>query len=295
MVSNDGGGGERVLWQMVKSMRMEHPRFACVVFSGDVTASAAQILAKVRGRFGIDLTEEDVDFVFLRTRGFVEAKYYPVFTMLGQSLGAVVMALEALQLCNPHVLLDTMGYSFTLPVFHHLGRCWTGCYVHYPTISVDMLQAVAAGSSGHTSRAIFRLPGLRRAKLHYYRFFAALYGLMGRSAHLVMTNSSWTRANIEQLWSHNKNVTSTVFPPCNVRHLVQTPLKGRDHNLIVSIAQFRPEKDQALQIRALARLLSRRQADFPDLRLVLIGSCRHADDEALVASLRRLAAEVSHA
>jgi len=289
---NDGGGGERVLWQMVKSIRVAHPKFSCVVFSGDVTASPEQILAKVRGRFGIDLTAADVSFVFLRTRGCVEARYYPVCTMLGQSLGAVVMALEALQLCNPHVLLDTMGYSFALPVFHYLGRCWTGCYVHYPTISVDMLQAVAEGRSAHNNRALFNLPLLRAAKLRYYRLFAALYGVMGRAAHLVMTNSSWTRGNIEQLWPRCRLVTSTLFPPCNVAHLVLSPLEGRDRNLIVSIAQFRPEKDQALQIRALARLLARRREDFPSLRLVLIGSCRHADDEALVAGLRSLASEL---
>lgn len=42
------------------------------------------------------------------------------------------------------VFVDTTGYAFSFPVARYLGGCSVGCYVHYPTISTDMLAAVAS-------------------------------------------------------------------------------------------------------------------------------------------------------
>ena len=38
-------------------------------------------------------------------------------------------------------MIDSMGYSFTYPLFV-LAGCRVGCYIHYPTISTDMLKKV---------------------------------------------------------------------------------------------------------------------------------------------------------
>lgn len=38
-----------------------------------------------------------------------------------------------------------MGYSFTFPIFRFFGSCTVGAYVHYPTISDDMLEKVYNG------------------------------------------------------------------------------------------------------------------------------------------------------
>ncbi|KAG7277705.1 hypothetical protein CRUP_024525 [Coryphaenoides rupestris] len=35
-----------------------------------------------------------------------------------------------------------MGYAFTLPLFRYLGVCTVASYVHYPTVSTDMLSVV---------------------------------------------------------------------------------------------------------------------------------------------------------
>ena len=40
------------------------------------------------------------------------------------------------------VYIDTMGYAFTAPLFRALGGARTAAYVHYPTISTDMLSAL---------------------------------------------------------------------------------------------------------------------------------------------------------
>lgn len=82
-----------------------------------------------------------------------------------------------------------MGYAFALCLFRNLGGCRTACYVHYPTITPDMLQYV---SNRH--RGIVAL-----VKLQYYRLFARLYAKVGQSAELVMANSSWTQDRLDQV------------------------------------------------------------------------------------------------
>jgi alpha-1,2-mannosyltransferase len=41
-----------------------------------------------------------------------------------------------------------MGYAFTFPIFRFLGGCFVGAYVHYPTISTDMLSRVISNEEG---------------------------------------------------------------------------------------------------------------------------------------------------
>ena len=67
--------------------------------------------------------------------------------------------------------------------------------------------------------------------------------------------------------------------------------KGRS---VVSIGQFRPEKDHRLQIRAFQRLLQRRgqEEEEEELRLVLVGGCRNQEDEDRVLMLRGLCQEL---
>ena len=65
-----------------------------------------------------------------------------------------------------------------------------GCYVHYPTISTDMLSAVEARRPAYNNRkAVSRSRAASALKLRYYRLFARLYGLCGRAADTVMVNS----------------------------------------------------------------------------------------------------------
>lgn len=73
-----------------------------------------------------------------------------------------------------------------------------------------------------------------------------------------MVNSSWTRKHIRQLW-WKLDEARRVFPPCNTKSLQTLPLERPQKPLyIISVAQFRPEKDHALQLEALA--LARKNA-----------------------------------
>lgn len=69
--------------------------------------------------------------------------------------------------------IDTMGYAFTLPLFKLVGGCNVACYVHYPTITGDMLRRVSGHVIAHNNRPyVARSPFLTAGKLLYYRLFA---------------------------------------------------------------------------------------------------------------------------
>jgi len=98
--------------------RYKHLR--CVIYTGDIDASREQILERARQRFNISLPRDgpdDIHFAFLRRRQWVEASRYPFLTLLGQSVGSLVLGWEALLTCIPDVFFDSMGYAFTLPLF----------------------------------------------------------------------------------------------------------------------------------------------------------------------------------
>ena len=132
---NAGGGGERVLWSAVKVTQTRYPAVKIVIYTGDTEAAPDMILAKARDRFNMNISDLNLSFVYLHKRRFVEAQYYPHFTMLGQSLGSLVLGVEALLSFVPSIYIDTMGYSATMPLFKYCGGSLVGCYVHYPTIS----------------------------------------------------------------------------------------------------------------------------------------------------------------
>lgn len=143
-------------------------------------------------------------------------------------------------------------------------------------------------------------PILSAIKVVYYCMFALLYGLAGSCSDVIMVNSTWTLGHILALW-RAPNRTSIVFPPCDVQAFLGIPLEeeedkdgDRKCHSIVSVAQFRPEKDHRLQIKAFRKLLDsfgeepgRRER----VKLVLIGGCRNQEDEDRVLMLRGLCQE----
>lgn len=66
-----------------------------MVYTGDVNSTPEDILRRATSQLNTPLLRP-VRFVYLRSRGVVEARLYPVFTLLGQSLGSVVLGAEAM-------------------------------------------------------------------------------------------------------------------------------------------------------------------------------------------------------
>lgn len=288
---NAGGGGERVLWIGIRAIQQRYNFVRCLVFTGDQDAKGSEILEKARTRFNISLPGP-VEFVYLKKRRWVEAALYPFFTLLGQSFGSLVLGWEALTSYVPDIYIDTMGYAFTLPLFKFIGGCQVGCYVHYPTISTDMLELVGRKSSTYNNASfISNSRILSGIKLIYYHAFAFVYGLAGKCSDVVMVNSTWTYKHIVSIWK-NPSKTVIVYPPCDTKSFQEIPIKlhqeNQQHN-IISIAQFRPEKDHPLQIKAFAEFLNRKtKAEQNNYKLILIGSCRDQGDANRVDALREL-------
>lgn len=298
---NAGGGGERVLWTGIRALQKRYNFVRCVVYTGDPYVSGEEILRKARQRFNICLPEP-VEFVFLKKRRWVEASMYPYFTLLGQSFGSMLLAWEALNCYLPDIFLDTMGYAFTLPLFRYLGGCQVGCYVHYPTISTDMLSRVGSKTVSYNNASfISNSRILSTMKLVYYYLFAVMYGLAGSCAQVVMVNSTWTYGHILSLWA-KKEQTSIVYPPCDTKAFMELPIKFGNvseveddnvFNSVVSVGQFRPEKDHPLQLRSFHKFLKCKMAkDRHKYKLILVGSCRNQEDQERVNSLKKLASEL---
>ncbi|KAG8467926.1 hypothetical protein KFE25_006978 [Diacronema lutheri] len=287
---NDGGGGERVLWCAIAALQRARPDLRVAVYTGDAL-SGERILANAFDRFGVTLPRR-VSFVQLRLRRLLDAASYPRVTMLGQAMGGALVAVEALCRLTPEVFVDTMGCAGSYPVARALFGCRVASYVHYPTISVEMIRSVGSRIAAHNNDATIAASRWRTAaKVGYYRAFARFYAMCGRCAHAVLVNSSWTAAHIRSLWGESGVVI--VFPPCDTAALAAIPLAPHAREqLVVSIAQFRPEKAHPLQLRAFARLRERWPAEHADAQLVVIGACRCEADARRVTDLRALAAQL---
>ncbi len=288
-----------MLWAAIAATQRRWPHATCAVYTGDHDIERGVVVATVRNRFGITLQEYSLVFLYLSRRRFVLASTYPHFTLLGQSLGSLVLAHEAFQLLVPDIFIDTMGYAFAVALAKHLfPSVPTAAYVHYPTISTDMLASLddATGQRGIHSGAGAGWKG--RGKKYYWRAFAWLYGFVGRQIDVVMCNSTWTQGHIRQLWKPKNpppSFAAVVYPPCPVEELeAKIPVTRESEklreNIVLYIAQFRPEKNHSLILRAFAKFYHAAK-DKP--RLVLIGSVRsNTPDEKHIYNLRLEAREL---
>lgn len=190
--------------------------------------------------------------------------------------------------------LGLSGYAFTYPIFKYIGKCKVVSYTHYPTISTDMLRRVASRTLSHNNKShVARNPFLTWAKLNYYRLFSALYGLVGRCADTVMVNSSWTENHILAIWNAPYK-THRVYPPCDVNHLkdlVHVP-SSDGKIFILSVGQYRPEKDHPLILQGLYELRTLLNNDedlWNRIHLIFVGSCRNQEDLERVQHLKDFA------
>lgn len=212
----------------------------------------------------------------------------------------MVLAWDAFSLLVPDIFIDTMGYAFALGLCKFLFRnVPTGAYVHYPTISTDMLDSLdpssAVGSQGVNAGQGTGTRGV--AKRAYWQLFARLYSWVGSSVDVVMTNSTWTQAHIKSLWGPYRverdrtHPIAVVYPPVAVRELeqeveVSEASESRREPVLVYIAQFRPEKNHQLILQSFSEFLRTKTRAAESARLVLIGSVRDDQDSKKVYQLR---------
>ncbi|XP_018572370.1 GDP-Man:Man(3)GlcNAc(2)-PP-Dol alpha-1,2-mannosyltransferase isoform X2 [Anoplophora glabripennis] len=281
---NAGGGGEKVLWVALQAIQEKYPKVKINVYTGDVEVTPGEILEKVKKNLNVNI--KNINFIYLTKRKWIEGHRYPAFTLLGQALGSMYLAYEALTKLVPDVFIDTTGFSFSLPVFKYLGGCKTGSYIHYPTITKDMLRRVSSRQAIYNNREVIaRSQTLTLGKLIYYHIFAWVYSLTGQCSDITLVNSTFTLEHLTILWNKPLHL---VYPPCEIDHLKRLPrsLEKPKKIRIMSLAQFRPEKDHPLQLQAMYELREMVPEElFSNITLVLCGGCRNADDEKLVKDL----------
>lgn len=291
---NSGGGGERVLWVAVQALIKRYPKAEFYIYTGDVEVTPLEIIQKANKIFNLKIDKKSVHFIYLQKRRLIEPSTYPYFTLLGQALGSIVLAFEALSQLNPNIFIDTTGLTFTLPVFKFLGQCKTGSYIHFPTITKQMLKRVSNRTAIYNNRGIIsRSPVLTLAKLLYYRVFAWMYSLAGQCCDITLVNSTFTLEHLSTLWGRSLHL---VYPPCDVEHLkkMQRDIKRPEKIRILSLAQFRPEKDHHLQLQTMYELREIIPDElFENITLVLCGSCRNADDSTRVKDLKDFSKHLS--
>jgi alpha-1,2-mannosyltransferase len=292
-----GGGGERVLWKMIQvlgnivdhnntTQRKTTTTYQVVIYTVDPVSDTYEqdIRQHVLERFSLVLsTQLSLSFVHLNEYAHL-LRPARSFSLLVESLGAMRLAYHALRKSSapPHIFVDTTGCAFTYVPAVVLFGCRVLAYVHYPTISTDMLKLVweRRRTAYNHSEYIANSTWNTYIKLVYYVGFAILYGAVGSLATQVMVNSTWTYHHIRSLWKFAawRNRIRIVYPPCSLPVQSSSSSSASSNNqrkpVILSIGQFRPEKDHVLQIESMARLLQ----THPELRttskLVLIGSCR---------------------
>jgi len=206
----------------------------------------------------------------------------------------MILSWNALKEFVPDIYFDTTGHAFTFVVARFLAGCHVAAYVHYPTISTDMLKLVwERRPTYNNNEAISGNPIKTFVKLCYYMAFSILYGMVGSISELTMVNSTWTFRHICKLWKFSSKIT-IVYPPCDTAAFESISLESKRERIILSIGQFRPEKDHKLQLQSFAKFkqLAEVTQKVFDVRLVLLGGCRNNDDWQLVNNLKELANEL---
>lgn len=287
LYANAGGGGERVLWAAVKQTLDNSPNNVCAIYTGlEPSVTTGDILEHAERRFGIAVERERVVFIFLSNRGLVDPDTWPRFTILGQAIGSLAVAYEAINHLVPDVWVDTMGQPFSYPLISWVLNIPICAYVHYPVVSSDMLAEVSKFS----------------LKWWYWKTMQLAYTVAGSYATVVVTNSSWTQNHIQKIWwmGHDKTNIEILYPPCATQDF-HPDFENPRQPVVVCIAQFRPEKRHDLLLREFARFLKEFNSDEthdhdqpPSCKpnLMLIGSVRNDQDKSRVYSLRLLAREL---
>ena len=284
-----------MLWAAVECLQKTHPEWDLYVYC-DASCSSDMLAKHARSRFNVDI-DASFGVIPLTYRHLLSPLRYPRLTMICQAVASIIVSVEALYQFVPDIWIDTTGWAFPYPLVRLLG-CKVVAYVHYPTISSDMLlrvrrrEATYNNSQNVASNGIFSY-----LKLVYYQLFGYWYGCCGGFSNICMVNSSWTRDHVANIWWLGTK-PQLVYPPCDTVALQKRPL-SREGGIFASVAQFRPEKNHEIQIHALqyARKVAETMSDRALLesilgcKILMIGGCRDDGDYERVRMLKAQAAE----
>ncbi|KAG9396391.1 Glycosyl transferases group 1 [Carpediemonas membranifera] len=283
----DGGGGERVLWTIVQYLQRYRPQFSLVLYA-DTDCSVETLTSDASAHFGLSINASALRLVRITGLDALRPSRYRIFTLLFQLAVGGALARQALASGRPDVFLDTHGIPMAYPVAKMAGSR-VGTYTHHPFVSSDMIWLVESRvSQFNNSKVISKSAVLTRVKVFYYKLVTTAYRFCGGAVDVSMANSQWTRAHVKAAWGLDPTV---VYPLCTIDDLLDMPLEGRVSGQIVSVGQFRQEKNHELIVRAFASAVNgMTKADLARTSpsLVLVGSVRNDGDKAVLDSVNQL-------
>ena len=322
----DCGGGEKVLWRMITSLisyfdepsRMNDTQFLQKLKINIISAKIddiSELIQKLKDRFGIELNKDnsinsmnnlnnnyylgiqnnnnklvlEVELIPMRSGYMLRPRNF--LTMFLQILGQIYFALEIITKVYSDVYCDTTGLPFCYFVLKYLGHAKVTAYTHYPFISYEMIYQVQHNMPGvHSQGKMNKYQVVKKIKFYYYKFILKLYELMGNKClSFAFVNSTWTLNHMKELWGEldKKGKLLILYPPCSISIYKEAAKNNDRQNIIISFAQFRPEKRQKMQINILAKLKQKLKI-FPamdDLELHIIGGVRNENDKQIFDDL----------
>ena len=317
---SDCGGGEKVLWRMITSLISYYdntttknnfqnmPKLKINIISGRKDDKQI-LLNKLKSRFGIDLLKQnnnininsnklvyEVELISMESGYMLRPKNF--LTMLLQILAQIYFAIEIITKIYSYVYCDTTGLPFTYFILKYLGHAKVTAYTHYPFISKDMIYQVQNNKPGVHSRGnLNKNKYIRKIKIFYYNLILKVYKIMGNKClSFAYVNSTWTFNHMKETWDelYKTNKLIILYPPCSISLYREAAKNDNRQNIIVSFSQFRPEKNQILQIKILAQLKKKLSIypELEDLELHLIGGVRNEEDQKLFDDLKIFARQL---
>jgi len=223
---------------------------------------------KLKDRFGIELNKDnsgynsnnnfssgilnnnklvvEVELISMKSGYMLRPQNF--LTMLLQILGQIYFAFEIITKVYSDVYCDTTGLPFCYFVLKYLGHSKVTAYTHYPFISYEMIHQVQHNMPGvHSQGKMNKYQIVKKIKFYYYKFILKLYELMGNKClSFAFVNSTWTLNHMKELWGEldKKGKLLILYPPCSISIYKEAAKNNDRQNIIISFAQFRPEKRQ---------------------------------------------------
>lgn len=285
--ADQSGGGERVLWAAIKALQDHHPNKKLFIYT-DPNINKIELCENIKRNFNLEINLE-FEITPLRNRDALHGTNYKSFTLIRQALASMVIGYQILKVFTPETFIDTTGWSFIYPMAWMAGSDVI-CYVHYPMISTDMITRVKNREIMYNNNSHITNSNLKSyLKFMYYNVIAVIYGITGMYPRLVLCNSRWTKKHIDALWWRLKDSNRILYPPVDINNLSSISSEERFEDkkrTIVSIGQFRPEKNHMLQLKAYKEVLSSAVDPINNVcdeivqhsTLKIIGSCRNEED-----------------
>lgn len=298
--ANNGGGGERVLWQAIKATLLADDKNICAIYTTNIEAEPLDILNKAENKFQIDgLDHSRIVFIYLRRfNRLIDGAYWKHFTLIGQLFGTALLTFEAIFELAPDVWIDTQGLPSSYLLVSTSLKIPIMAYTHYPILQLDMFGKLKFQRFADLKK--FSIISVRDylsfGKLVYWSLLYYFYVFLGTKVNIALANGSWTYEHLTRIWTFNPafgHKLEILYPPCGTEYLTANidVTKPRENKMLY-LAQFRPEKRHDLLLLEYGSFLKK---NYPGVTkpteeiptIVYAGSCRTADDTATLKSLQK--------